>query len=211
MPHVFLRFDRAIGIVKLLLPLPEVVLLRQLAGATQRVEHGGIGRGLVQHAGIEIEQRTKRGVVENQFAVGIEDGNAGCELIEHATVRLDHVLELAAHGLGLGAVDSRAGGALNASLAARCVDHVEDAAFAGNDRRQPFGKNRAGRARARDFVARAAVEQFEFARNRVGRVDGLDRACISAIGENQMVLIVARPYRRRQRIRAAPSWSQRRH
>ncbi len=54
-PHVLLRLDRAIGLVELLLPLPKVLLFRQLALAAQRVEHSGIGRRLVEETGIEFE------------------------------------------------------------------------------------------------------------------------------------------------------------
>ena len=84
--------------------------------------------------------------------------------------------------------------------AARRIDHVEDAALAGDDGRQALGESLAGGAGAADVVARRAVEQFEFARHRVGRIDGFDRAGIGGIGEDQMAVGVARPDRRRQRF-----------
>ena len=144
MPHVLLRLDRAIGLVQLLLPLPEILLLGQLAGGAQRVEHGGVGRRLIEEAGVELEQRAVGGVVEDELAVGVEDGDAGGELVEHAAMRLDHARELGAHGLDFGAVDRHAG----AAGAARRVDHVEDAAGAGGDRRQPAAYRACRRARA---------------------------------------------------------------
>ena len=196
MPHVLLRLDRAIGFVELLLPLPEVLLLRQLAGGAQRVEHGGVGRRLVEQAGIEIEQRAERGVVEDQLAVDVEDGDAGGELVEHAAMRLDHARELGAHRLHLGAVDRHAG----AAGAARRIDHVEDAALAGGDGRQPAGIGLPAAAGAGEFVARGAVEQFELARDRVGRIAGLHRAGIGRIHEDQPAALVARPHRRGQRV-----------
>ena len=178
MPHVLLRLDRAIGFVELLLPLPEVLLLGQLARGAQAVEHGGIGRGLVEEAGVELEQRAEGGVVEGELAVDIEDGDAGGELVEHAAVRLDHAVELGAHGLGLGAVDGDAG----AAGPARRVDHVEDAALAGDDRRQTAGVGRRRRARcaARRAPSRssnsssratASVASSRFDRARIGGID----------------------------------------
>ena len=132
-PHMLLRLDRAIGLVQLLLPLPEVLLLGQLALGAQACRARPIGRRLVEQAGVEFEQRAEGGVVEDQLAVGVEDGDAGGELVEHAAVRLDHAREFGAHGLHLGGVDRHAG----AAGAARRVHHVEDAALAGDDGRQP--------------------------------------------------------------------------
>ena len=40
MPHVLLGFDRAVGIVKRVLPLPEVLLVWKLARRPQTIEHG---------------------------------------------------------------------------------------------------------------------------------------------------------------------------
>ncbi len=56
-PRVLLRLDRVIGLVQLQLPLPEVGFLGQLARGAQRVEHGRIGRRLVEQGGIELEQQ----------------------------------------------------------------------------------------------------------------------------------------------------------
>ena len=180
-PHVLLRLDRAIGLVELLLPQPEVLLLGQLAVGAQGIEHGAVGRRLVEQAGVEFEQRAEGGVVEDQLAVDVEDGDAGGELVEHAAVRLDHARELGTHGLHLGAVDRHAG----AAGAARRIHHVEDAALAGGDGRQPFGIGLAAGARAGELVARGAVEQFEFARDRVGRILGFHRAGIGRVHEDQ--------------------------
>ena len=55
MPHMLFWFDRAIGLVQLLFPLPEILLLGQFAFTAQRVEHRRIGRRLVKETGIEFE------------------------------------------------------------------------------------------------------------------------------------------------------------
>ena len=194
-PHMLLRLDRAIGLVQLLLPLPVILLLGQLAIGAQGIEHEAVGRRLVEHGGVEFEQRAERGVVEDQLAVGVEDGDAGGELVEHAAVGLDHARQIGAHRLHLGGVDRHAG----AAGAARRVHHVEDAALPRGDRRQSFGMGAVG-ARAVEIVARGAVEQFEVARHRVGRVVGFDRAGVSRVDEDQAAVVVARPHRSGQRI-----------
>ena len=196
-PHVLLRLDRAIGLVQLLLPLPEVLLLGQLAAGAQGVEHGRIGRRLVEQAGVEFEQRAEGGVVEDQLAVDVEDGDAGGELVEHAAVRLDHAREVGAHGLHFGGVDGHAGGA----GAARRVDHVEDAALAGDDGRQAAGmRTRRRRARARSSSRAARSSSSSSRADRVGRILGFDRAGIGRVDEDQPAVRVARPHRGRQRI-----------
>ena len=108
-------------------------------------------------------------------------------------MRLDHAGEFGAHGLGFGSVDRHAG----AAAAAGRIDDIEDAAFAGDNDRQALDEGRAGGAQTHGFVAGGAVEQFQFARHRVGRIDGLDRARIGGIGEDEMAVAVARPDRRR--------------
>ena len=111
---------------------------------------------MVEKAGIEFEQRAEGGVVEQQLAVDIEDGDAGGQLVEHAAVGVDHAREFGAHGLDLGGVDRHAGTASSA----RRVQHVEDAALPGNDDWQPFGIGAAAGARLLKLSARGAVEQF---------------------------------------------------
>ena len=149
-PEVLLRLGRAIGFVQRGLPGPEVLLLRQLARRAQLVEHGRIGRRLVEEAGVEVPQRAIGGVVEGEPLIGAEDGDAGRQLIERAAMRVDQALELGAHGLDFGRVDADAG----AALARRHVEHVEDAAGAGDDRRHA-GRVRSCRRRARCLPRRA--------------------------------------------------------
>ena len=67
-PGVLLGLDRAIGLVQRRLPLAEVLLLGQLARGAQLVEHGGIGRALVEEAGVEVPERAIGGVVEGRAA-----------------------------------------------------------------------------------------------------------------------------------------------
>ena len=111
MPFVGGGFGRAIGLVQLGLPLAEVVLLRQPPRVAQPVEHGGVARPLVEEGGVEVPQRAEGGVVEDQSLVGAEHGDSGGEVIERGAMRVDHALELGAHGLGFGGVDGDAGGA----------------------------------------------------------------------------------------------------
>ena len=195
-PEVLLRLGGAIGLVQLALPLPEVLFLRQFALRAQLVEHGVVGRVLVEQAGVELAQRAEGGVVEGELAVGGEDGDAGGEPVEHAAVRVDQPRHAGAHAFRFGAVDGDAG----AAAAARRIDDVERAPLAGNDRRQPAAVAFAGGAGTRHFLAAGAVEQFEFARHRVGRVGCLDRAGIGGVDEDQPAAVVARPDRGGQRV-----------
>ena len=167
-----------------------------MRSGAQLVEHGVVGRVLVEEAGVELEQRAEGGVVERELAVGGEDGDAGGEPVEHAAVGDDQPRHAGAHALRFGAVDGDAG----AAAAARRVDHVEGAPLAGNDRRQPPVIALAGGAGARHFLAAGAVEQFEFARHRVGRVGRLDGAGIGGVDEDQPAAVVARPDRGGQRV-----------
>ena len=155
MPHVLLRLDDAIGLVQLLFPLPEILLLGQLAFTAQCIEHRRIGRRLVEKAGVEFEQRTKGGVVEGKFAVDIKDGDAGRELVEHAAMRLDHAREFGAHRFDFGAVDRDA----RAASSARRINDLEDAASTCGDCRQAGRHMSRLRARARATSARAAAGQ----------------------------------------------------
>ena len=126
---MLLGFDRAIGLVQLRLPLPEILLLRQLARRAQRFDHRRIGRCLIEEAGIEIPQRAIGGIVESQPVIGVEHGDAGRQLIERAAVRIGHPRQRAAHGFGFGGVDADAGAA---GLGAE-IEHIESAPRAGDD------------------------------------------------------------------------------
>ena len=189
-PHVLFRLDRAVRFVKLLSPLAEILLLRQLAPAAQGVEHGRIGRRLIEEAVIEFEERAEGGVIESELAVDIENGDAGCQLIEHAAVRLDHARQFRAHGLDLGAIDRDAG----AAGRARRVNDLENAPAAGSDSRQPADIGLAGGACPGQFRSRWLVEQFQSAGHRFSWVAGFHRAGISGIHEDQFAGVVARPY-----------------
>ncbi len=54
MPGVFLGLDGAIGLVKLRLPLPEILFFRQFCRRTQLLDHGRVGRCLVEIARIKV-------------------------------------------------------------------------------------------------------------------------------------------------------------
>ena len=163
-PSVFLGLDGAIGFVQLRLPLPEILLLRQLAGAAQRLDHRRVGRSLVEIGGVEIPERAIGGVVEGQPVIGIEHGDAGGQLIERAAVGIDHAGERNAHGFRFGGVKPNAGAA---GLGAE-IEHIEGAPGAGDHGRQPARIGAVGRERAQNVVARRAVEELEAARDGVG-------------------------------------------
>ena len=189
MPLVLLRLDRPIGFVQRGLPLAEILIVGKLAGGAQSIEHRGIGRPLIEEAGVEIPQRPIGGIVEAQLLVGAEDRDAGRELIERAPVRLDHALELGAHQLRLGRVDGDAG----AAAGGRHGDHVEAPAAAGRHRGQPAGIGSLRlRARAAARLRAARSNSSMPPCDRLGRILGLDRARIGRIHEHQLAGIVAR-------------------
>ena len=80
------------------------------------------------------------------------DRDRGRKLVERAAVRLGHAVEFRAHPLDLGHVDADPG----APARRRPVDHVQDAARARHDDRQPRLVEFAGRPRALSAPSRAA-------------------------------------------------------
>ena len=80
-------------------------------------------------------------------------------------------------------------------------EHVEDAAAAGHDRRQPAGIGlRPLRGRATSS-SRAARSNSSMPRStRLGGIPGLDRARIGGVDEDELAGLVARPDRGRQRF-----------
>ena len=135
MPGVLFRLDGAVGRVQLRLPLPEVLLLGQLARYAQLIKHRGIGGSLVEIGGVEVPQRAISGVVECQPVIGVEHGDTGRKLIEGAAVRVDHARHRAAHGFRFGGVDTEAGAA---GLGAK-VEHIEALPRSGDNGGQPAG------------------------------------------------------------------------
>ncbi len=69
-----------------------------------------------------------------------------------------------------------------------------------DDGRHARGEGPGADARAREVFTRRAVEQFQSALDRIGRVLGVDGAGIGRIDENQPAILVARPDRTGQRI-----------
>src|SRR6185437_14585968 len=124
MPHLLPWLYRPIGFIKLLFPLAEILLLGQLAPAAQDIEHGGIGRRLIEEAGVELKQGPESCVVEYEFAVDVEYSDAGRKLIQYTAVCIDHARKFGAHGLGFRSIDRDA----RTSGCARCIDDIEDAA-----------------------------------------------------------------------------------
>ena len=165
-PEEFARFERAIGFVKLVFPLPEILLLRQFAGGAQPVEQRGIARALIQETGIEVPERTISGVVECQRVVGAENRDAGRELIERAAMRVHHAGKFGAHALDFGGVDRDAG----AAAPRRHFQHVENAPGAGRDRGDA-GRERLARRIACGRIHRARRGRAIPARGRSRRLD----------------------------------------
>jgi len=196
MPGVFFGLDCAIGLVQLLPPLPEILFLRQFSLITEDVEYGRVGRGLIEEARIELEQRAEGGIVECQLAIDIEYGDTGRELIEHTTMRFGHTNKLAAQGFRLGAVD----GYTRAARPTRGIDHVKHAAQACRDRWNAPNVCRTGGARERDFCSCALIKELQLAGDGIGGIFSFDRAGIGRIDEDQPSGRIASPDRRRQRI-----------
>ncbi len=196
MPGMILGLDGAISLVQLRLPLPEILLLRQLARRAQRFDHRGIGRALIEEGGIEIPQCAIGGIVESQAVIGVEHGDAGGQLIERAAMRIGKPRQRATHRLDFGGVDADAGAA---GFGAE-IEHIESAPRTGDDGAQPAGIGAVADATLRDSFARGTVEQFQAALDRVGCALGFDRARIGGIDESQLSGGVAGPDRRRQRF-----------
>ena len=90
---MLLGLDRPVGLVQRRPPLPEVLVVRELACRAQLIEHGRVGRPLIEEIGLEVPQQTIGGVVEAEALIGPEDGDAGRKLVEGAPVRIHAELE----------------------------------------------------------------------------------------------------------------------
>src|SRR5438876_2242175 len=111
MPFVTLWFERTIGFEEARLPLPEVVLLGQLARRPKAVEHVGVIRMGIKECSAEIPEPPVGLVVEGKALAGIEDCDAGRELIKCAAMSIGHPLELCLQRGRLADVDGDAGAA----------------------------------------------------------------------------------------------------
>ena len=132
-PGVGLGFDRAIGLVQLGFPGPEVRLLRQFARGAQAVEHAGIVGLAVEEGLIEAPQPPVGFVVEGEPALGVEHGDPRRQLVEGAAMRLRHPLQRGAQRGDLAGVDRDAGAA---AAEFQRLD-VIDAPLAADHDRQP--------------------------------------------------------------------------
>ena len=129
-------------------------------------------------------------------------------MIERAAVRVDHALELGAHGVGFGGVDGDAGasrGGSGRSSTSKARRPPRD------DGGQPAGERPARSSCARNRSVRAARSNSSMPRcDRLAAVLGVDRARIGGVDVDQLAGLVARPDRRRQRLRSACAWRRRR-
>ena len=107
---------------------------------------------------------------------------------------VDQAGERAPHGFGFRGIDAEPG----AAGFGLKVEHIEAAPRAGNDSRQAACIAAVGVARLRNIGARCAVEQFQAARDGVGRIARFHRLRISGINEDQSPGRIAQPHRRRQ-------------
>ena len=190
------RFGRVIGLQERGLPLPEILLLGQLAGGAQTVEHRRVARLLIEEAGIEIPQRPVGRVVEGELLVGAEDGDAGGQVVERAPMRLGHAGKIRAHPVRLGDIDADPGAA---AAVGKALDR-EAAPGTRHDGRQPPRIGLRGLLGVQEAGAGRAVEQLDAALDRVGRIPGFDRARIGLVREAEPASRVARPDRRRDAI-----------
>ena len=134
-PGVLFGLHRAIGLVQLGLPGPEIRLFRNLARGAQAVEHAGIVGIAVEEGAVQVPQPAIGIVVERQPPLAVEHRDAGRQLIEGAAMRFRHPLQRRAQRGGLGGVDGDAGAA-GADIHRA---HIVDAPFAADHDRQPRG------------------------------------------------------------------------
>ena len=203
MPGVVFRFDGAIGLVQLRLPLPKVALLGQLAAHAQEFNHGGIGRALIQKPGVEIPQRSISLVVERQSMTGVEHGDPGRKLIEGAAVRIRKPRERAAHAFDFGRIDDNAG----AASFGIDFEHLEGPQRAPDGSREPAGIGAPREPRLGDAFARRLIQNLEPAIDRFGRAFGLDCPGIGRIDERQLSGRASRPHWGGQRLDYCPQGS----
>ena len=183
-PGVGLRLDRAIGLVQLGLPGPEVRLLRQFARGAQPVEHAGIVGLAVEEGLIEAPQPPVGFVVEGEPALGVEYRNPRRQLVEGAAMRLRHPLHRGAQRGRLAGVDRDAGAA--AAKFQRL--HVIDAPLAADHDRQPRAEAGIVVQRPAHVGALVGFQQFEVAMDDVGDAGALGRPHIGRVGVAQIAL-----------------------
>ena len=106
MPEVLGRLDGAIGGMQLVLPCPEIGLLRKPARRAQLVEDRAVRGPLVQEFGRKPPQCSIRRIVERQPMIRAENGDRRRKLVQRAPMRVDGARELGAGGLDLGDVDA---------------------------------------------------------------------------------------------------------
>ncbi len=139
-PPLLARLHRAVGGEQIGAPGTEVGLLGKLPLRAQAIEDGGFFRRGFEERDVEIEERAIGGVERAQTMVGTEDGDGGLQLVERAGVEIDLAAERRLRGFHFGDVDGDAG----AAAFRRDVGDIEDAARAGDDRRQAFGEHGVG-------------------------------------------------------------------
>ncbi len=168
-PPLLARLGRAIRGEEIGAPRAEVGLLGQFPRGAQTVEDCRLVRCRFEEAGIELEQGAIGSVVGPQATVGAENRNRGLQSIERARVEVDLAAQRCLRRLDLGNVDGDAG----AAALRDDIGDVEDAARAGDNRRQALGEHRTVGVRRDDRGAAVGVEQFEIVRDGFGRYPSL--------------------------------------
>src|SRR5262249_55272787 len=156
---VLFGFNRAIGFVQLAAPLAKVLLLGKLVGQPKMIENGCVGRSLIEKGRVDLPQCAICRVVERELLVSSEDGDAGREVVERASVSVGHTRKLGTHRLGFRHVDADA----DTAARDRYAQHVENPSLSGNNGWQATRKDPRASAGLVQFFTRGTVKEFKAA------------------------------------------------
>ena len=126
-----------------------------------------------------FHKRRVGGIIKCELLAGVEHGDAGRELIEHAAMGVGQSRQSASHALSFGCIDTEASAA---GLGAE-IEHIEAAPGAGDDGRKPARVTAGLGARTRDIVPRRAVEKLKISLDRIGGIARFDRAGVGGVDE----------------------------
>ena len=139
------------------------------------------------------------GVGEHQFFRAVENGDAGRELVERADMGLHLPRMSRAQGFELGEIVGHAAGAARK----RRVDHIHQPAHARDHDMFAPPPDFPALPRPRGRLAGGRIEQFQFARHRVGGILGVHGAGIGFVDPVELLVGAARPHRMRGLVEQA--------